>query len=154
DDDFPDDRLPEDDFPDPDSPRDRIPKGEVQAALRQLLQAHRAARPRDPAPHLYAGELHRLERQYARAEEAFARGMALKPGEELRRRFSYQRVAALYKLGKGVWAYTELGRDPQTFEQLAHWFSRDRDARGLETLIAAHRQTDPEDPRLPFWETE
>jgi tetratricopeptide (TPR) repeat protein len=154
DDDFPEDRFPGDDFPDPDSPGGRIPEAEVKAALRKLLQAHTAARPRDPAPHLYAGELHRLERQYARAEEAFARGMALKPEEELRRRFSYPRVMALYKLGKGVWAYTELGRDPQTFEQLAHRFNRDRNAKGLEALIAAHRQTDPEDPRLVIWETE
>jgi tetratricopeptide (TPR) repeat protein len=149
-----DDDFPDDDFDDEPLPPRRMSAAQASAALRQLIAAHLEKRPDDAAAHLYAGEIYRREGAYDKAAEAFAHGMARKPPPELRLRFQYDHVQALYQAGKGLSAYTDLGRDKQTYYQLASLFVRDHKAKGLEALIAAHRQTEPNDPTLPVWETE
>jgi predicted Zn-dependent protease len=150
-DDF-DDDFPDDDFDEP-APR-ALSAEQAKAALRQLIETHRAKRPDDPAADFYAGELHLREKEYDQAAAAFARGVARKPQEPLRQRFRYSHVRALYQAGKGLTAYTDFGRDKLTFNQLANLFVQGGKAKELQALVAAHRQTDLNDPTLPVWEAE
>jgi len=122
--------------------------------LRRLIEAHRKNRPDDALLHLYAGELHRVEGRYDKAEEAFAAGMSQPLNEEMRQRFQHLRVFARYKAGKGLSAYADFEPRRQVFDHLAGLFLADKDGRGLEALVAAHRKADPKDDSLPVWEAE
>jgi tetratricopeptide (TPR) repeat protein len=150
---FPGDDL-DGEIPDDAPPPRGMSLAKAKAALRQLIQAHREKRPDDPAADLYEGELHLHEGDSGKSVAAFARGMARKPSEALRQRFHHNHVLALYQAGKGLSAYTDFGRDRQTFNQLANLFFQGSKAKELEALIAAHRQTAPNDPTLPVWETD
>lgn len=144
-----------DDFPEDEDFRAGGPApAEARQDLRRLIAAHRAARPNDPAADLYLGALYRAEKDYAKAAEAYARGMARKPPDDLRQRFRYDQAETLYRSGKVVAAYAELGRDKQIFVQLANLCSQDRKGRELNELVAALRQANPNDADLPAWECE
>jgi predicted Zn-dependent protease len=143
----------DDDFPDDGLPPNGVPTAQARELLRQLIDAHRARRPQDAAPDLYAGALYRREGKYEQAAAAFARGLARNPPADLRQRFRYDQVETLYRAGKGLTAYTQ-SPDRQTFVQLANLCVQDRKAKDLLALTAAHRRTDPADPALPLWEAE
>ncbi len=55
---------------------------------------------------------------------------------------------------EGLSAYGEIGPRKATFDQLAYSFSLEKNGRDLEALVQAHRQAEPEDKDLIFWETE
>ncbi len=141
-------------FRDPQWRKDRPGAAALREGLRQLLEVHRAKHPDDVMLHYFAGELHRFAKDYERAAQAYAAGMARPLDEQLRQRFRFARVSALYKAGKGQAAYADVGPRQETFAQLANRYVFDKDVKGLAALIAAHRKNEPGDRNLPVWETE
>lgn len=122
--------------------------------LRQLLEVHRRRHAGDVWLHYYEGELHAAAEDYDKAEKAYAAGMAKPLDEETQGRFRNRRVYALFRLGKGLIAYEQVGPKKDTFTQLAWLYDGASDAKRLEALVTAHRKNDPEDSDLPFWEVE
>jgi uncharacterized protein HemY len=121
------------------------------AGLRRLLEAHRARHPEDLGLLRYAGELHLKEEAWGKAAEAL--GQVWKKGpDELRNRYRWQYVYALYKTGKGPQAYREVGPRNETFSQLAHLLVGDRKGAELEELLAAHRAHAGPGPDLDHYE--
>jgi hypothetical protein len=143
---WPEDLLP--------PPADREKRQEAAGQLRQLLAAHQQKQPRDPLLPYYRGELHRLAKEYDKAEASFARGMAQPLDEDLRSRYRAARVHALFQAGKGLEAHATVGPRRDTFLQLAGLFTLAKDAKGLDALLALHRKVEPTEPELPLWEIE
>jgi predicted Zn-dependent protease len=124
-------------------------------ALKQLIDTHARAVPDDPLVPYFRGELAVEKGAYDRAEKAFSAAKNLKKLDvQTLRTFQSRRVYARFKAGKGLSAYAELGSPRETFAQLASLYAGARDLKQLETLLAAHRQKDPKDSRLPLWEAE
>ena len=61
---------------------------------------------------------------------------------------------ALVRAGNVITAYEKSGSRNLAFEALAQECSNAKNAPQLAELVAKHRQTSPEDPRLPEWEAE
>jgi hypothetical protein len=64
------------------------------------------------------------------------------------------RVLAKYRLGEGLTAYRDLRPTDATFDQLAWLYRDDRDAKGLQALIDAHRTAHPGEPAGDYWQAQ
>src|SRR5262249_29735793 len=91
---------------------------------------------------------------YEKADQAFAAAMGKPLDLQQEERFRSRRVFARYKGGKGLSAYNDIPPRKKTFDQLAWLYSGDRNAKGLLTLIEAHRRVEPKDQDLPAWDLE
>ncbi len=67
-------------------------------------------------------------------------------------RYRYRLSAARVKAGKAVVAYQEIEHNSANFEQLAALCFVEKDAAQLQTLIDAHRKTNPDDSKLALRE--
>ena len=95
-----------------------------------------------------------LKEQYEEAGKVFAKGLGLTKSIPQRESLRSNLVFALYKAGKGLAAYQEVGPSRPTLEQLAGLYLRDKQAEPLLQLVAAARKDDPENNSLDFWEAE
>lgn len=140
----------------------------MEKALRDLIAAHRKRVPDDPSLWYHEGSILRRARKYAEAERAFAEGQAKLPKREKPKlpdpngdgfdrkadRFRTARVECFYAMKQGLKAYAEVGPTADTFRQLAYSYDNDKDANGLEALVAAHRARSPDDALLKYWSAE
>jgi tetratricopeptide (TPR) repeat protein len=123
-------------------------------ALLALAEAYVTRLPKNPDGYFYEGRARIYKEQYDQAARAFSRGIALvKPGAP-REPFRNNLVYALYKSGKGLAAYDEVGLPADTARQLASLFLADRQGEPLQKLVAAHRKVEPGDQRLDVWEAD
>jgi tetratricopeptide (TPR) repeat protein len=133
---------------------------------RDLIALHHRRKPDDPWILYFEGSVLMHEWKLAEAERKFAAGQAkLPPRPKVEdpdasvddwdaNRFRGSRVFCLYQMKKGLRAYGEVGPAADTFAQLAFNYSNDKDAPGLEALIAAHRKREPKDRQLIYWSAE
>jgi tetratricopeptide (TPR) repeat protein len=122
--------------------------------LGPLLEAHRKKQPDDVWLDYYTAELHMARKEYAKAEEALAAGMARQLDKNTKEVFRGRRVFARFKMGKGMSAYDDFEPKKAVFDQLAWLCVDDKDHRLLTELVARRRQADPADINLPVWEME
>src|SRR5262249_4207695 len=125
-----------------------------QEQLQKLLALHEKRHKDDPWLLFYRGELHLQNGAYEKADQAFAAAMGKPLDLQQEERFRSRRVFARYKGGKGLSAYNDIPPRKKTFDQLAWLYSGDRNAKGLLTLIEAHRRVEPKDQDLPAWDLE
>lgn len=118
--------------------------------LRELIQAHRKHHPESSHAGCFQGLLHVRAEQWNQAVDEFQKALPGLPDAD-RSRFQAQYVLALYKTGRGIEAYNAIPAGG-AFTQLANLFHHDRDAAGLEQLLAAHRRTEPDSATLVFHE--
>jgi tetratricopeptide (TPR) repeat protein len=109
------------------------------ADLRRLVEAHRAARPKDLWLCYYAGVLHRQAKEWDRAVAVLSEGWKRAPDDAARERFRPEYVVALYHTAGALRAYREVGPPETTFTQLAELLLTDRKGEELEALLEAHR---------------
>jgi tetratricopeptide (TPR) repeat protein len=121
------------------------------AELRQLLEAHRAAQPDDPLLDYYAGQLYLAGSAWDRAAESLGQGWK-KAGKELKPRFRWPLVYALYKGGQATRAYTEVEPRHETFTQLAYLLTSDGKGAELKQLVETHRKQAGENAVLLYHE--
>jgi hypothetical protein len=121
--------------------------------LQALLDEHGKSHSKDPLYHYHVAELHLLRGEVGKAEQQFSAALAnSSPQHEWMFRNGLNR--ARIKAGKAVDVYRETGAENFRFEELANLCKTDGNARQLEALIAARRETDPDDPDLPLWDLE
>jgi tetratricopeptide (TPR) repeat protein len=120
--------------------------------LEQLVQHHEKKSPRDPVLPFYRGAVHAEKGEYELAHKEFEAGMKNPPREDDLDLFRESRVSAMYHVGRGMQALEQVGPREQTFTHLAEFFLLDRDAPGLEQLLAAFHKTDPDSPELFCYE--
>lgn len=142
--------------------------GAAAAELRYLVAAHRKRAPDDPWLWYYEGAALQYEREYDKAEAAFAAGADKLPAPEAAtdpdepdepeeradavRQFRWRRVACLLQARRGMEAYEKIGPVAEVFQQLAASYDRINDLDGLKGLLAAHRKREPKDVQLLYWE--
>jgi tetratricopeptide (TPR) repeat protein len=128
--------------------------------LRELAAAHRRRLPDDPLSWYCEGVALQADGEYEKAERAYAEGQTKPPPPGMpsevvwwlsAESFRRQRIDCLYKAGKWRTAYETVGPTDRTFEYLATFFERDRDAGGLGELVAAHKAKLPA-TELSVWE--
>jgi tetratricopeptide (TPR) repeat protein len=123
-------------------------------SLAQLVDAHRQKDPKDIRLLFYGGQALLLEGKPTEAEKLFTEGMKKVDNESTVELFRHGRIQALYKSGQGMRAYNEIAPPRQTFDILAHLYTDDKNANGLQNLTAAHFKMDPDDPALGLWAAE
>ncbi len=123
-------------------------------SLAQLVEARRLKDPNDVRLFYYGGQAMLLEGKPADAEKLFIDGSKKADSEQASELFRQARIQALYKMGQGLKAYKEIIPPRQTFDILAHLYTDDKDADGLQNLTAAHFKADSEDPALGLWAAE
>ncbi len=119
--------------------------------LQRLLDVHRAGHADDPMLAYYQGEIHIQNKAWDQAAQVLAEGRKKAPND-LHDMFHWPLVYARYKAGRGLQAYAEIEPRAQTFTILANQLLADKDAAGLEKLIAAHRPHAADDPDLFYYE--
>jgi tetratricopeptide (TPR) repeat protein len=142
------------DFPGGPPPLGRRTPAKAREDLKRLLDAHRDKRPDDPELHFHEGELHLADKQYDKAEAAFAAAAREAKDELFRDRMVNNRVWARYQAGKGLSAYAEVGRTKRVFDQLAGLFLTNRKGKELLALVQARRKDAPNERSLPGWEAQ
>jgi predicted Zn-dependent protease len=127
--------------------------GKKPAELEKLLEEHRKADPGDVQIGLYTGELHLLRDEIDKAEGSFAEALRKVPAEQQAHvRFLLFRVRV--KAGKAVATWREFRDDPMALEVLLSVCILEKQTDQLTEVIAARRQSSPDDPDLPAWELE
>lgn len=108
--------------------------------LEQLLALHRQKAPDDIWLGLYAGKIQAHKNAWDQAVQVLGEAMKKAP-DELRGRFHWDYVNAMYRSGRGLQAYREEEADQrsETFHQLAYDLINDKKGADLEALIDAHR---------------
>lgn len=124
------------------------------AALHQLVKSHALRDADDTWLPYYEGEAYVLEDRFDEADAAYARGMEMELDEKERQIYLQARVYARFRGGKGLSAYTDLGRSDQVFGQLAQLCVREHGEDLLGKLIAERRKDAPGEPALARWEAE
>lgn len=119
--------------------------------LRQLVAAHEKHHPDEPLLPLYRGEVLVHEGAYARAEKAFAAGLARAPRRQDLNRFREARVLARYHTAGPLVAYRAIGPADDTFRHLAELLLSDGKVSDLDALIAAHARVSPDAPDLDWY---
>ena len=102
----------------------------------------------------YRGRALLLKEQYDEAGKAFAKGLGLTKSPPQRESFRSNLVFALYKAGKGLSAYQDVGPARSTLDQLAGLYLGNKEAEPLLKLVAAARKDDAENASLDYWEAE
>jgi hypothetical protein len=133
---------------------DSLQYGESTKLLRELIAAHRAARPDDLWSFYYLGIAEAKDKKFAAAEKAFREGMRFTLNTEILDQFRDARVQAAFDNKQGLAAYERIPPRRATFVQLAELYLDADDAQGFAALIAAHRKSDPRDANLAVWEAE
>jgi predicted Zn-dependent protease len=123
-----------------------------EAELKALLDEHAAGHAADANFHHYRGERHLLRNELDEAILEFAQTLNLAGYQKRYWRYGWQR--ALIRAGRVLVAYEGSGSRNLAFETLAQECSSAKNADQLRQLVAAHRQTTPDDPRLPEWDAE
>ncbi len=119
--------------------------------FRRLLEAHRQKLPDDPWLHFYCGELHIQEKAWDKAAGVLAQAWKKAPAD-LRNRFRWNCVFALYKAGRAQQAYDEIEPRKEIFGQLANLLAQDKKGGEIEALIKSHRPHAGDDPDLLLFE--
>ncbi len=126
--------------------------------LRELIATHKKRHPGDLWIGFYDAVMLQAAKEYEKAERAFAMAEAAyrKSAQPMEKdweesTFRYRRVQCLYAAKKGLKAYAEIGPAKDTFSQLAYAYEADKDAAGLEALVAAHRKRSPRELQLLYW---
>lgn len=126
--------------------------------LHDLTEAHGKRSASDPWLVFYEGVLFQAGKDYEKAEKAFAAAHAAyleaNPGGAESNTFRSRRVRCLILMKQGLRAYAEVGPAADTFAQVAQSYRFDKDAAGLEALVAAHRKRYPADVQLLYWSAE
>ena len=130
--------------------RDEDETPESAKLLKDLIAVHRKRHPDDVWLVYFTAENQVRNKQFEEAEKALAGAMTEKLDEAEKARFRSLHISALYGGGKGLLAYQRLGKD--AFSQLAHSYSSDDNVEGLADLLKAHRQVEPGDLVLYFWQ--
>lgn len=123
-----------------------------EADLKALLDEHAAGHAADANYHNYRGEWHLLRNEPDEAVQAFAQSLIAAGYQKRYWRYGWQR--ALVRAGRVLIAYEGSGSRNLAFETLAQECSNAKNVDQLRLLVAAHRQTSPDDPRLPEWDAE
>ncbi len=119
--------------------------------LRRLVEAHRTRVPDDPLLAFHAGHVFIEEGKWEEAARVLDQGWK-RAGEDLRKRFRWMFVRALYKAGQGARAYDEVAPRNDTFAQLVYLLIEDGKGAELKRLVARHRKRAGEDAGLLFHE--
>jgi len=131
----------------------RLESAKKDKELAALLEEHGKDHADDPLYRYYQGELFLLRGDAQQAEPHFVAALAKAPPQQ---QPSYRQglFRARIKLGQTAATYQEAGRGTAHFEALANLCLQEKDAKQLQTLIAAHRQAMPDDASLPAWDVE
>lgn len=111
--------------------------------LRKLIRVHEKSHPKDPTIALFRAILYVQDGEHEMAETLFADAVKQKVDGVLLGQAHMQRIVNRYRLGKGIYAYEELGPKDQAFTQLAQLAWTDRDAAFLEQLVNAQDDFNP-----------
>jgi predicted Zn-dependent protease len=117
--------------------------------LGRILDVHRRRYADDPWLPFYTGSRHAEEKAWDKAIVAL-REAYQKAGADLRPRFRWAYVNALYQRGRVLQAYREVPPRKDTFNQLANQLLADRKAAVLEQLLEAHLPHAKGDPSVFF----
>jgi len=131
-----------------------LSEGESADQLLALSESHLKRVPTSAEGFFYRGRALLLEEQYDEAGKAFAKGLGLTKSPPQRESFRSNLVFALYKAGKGLSAYQDVGPARSTLDQLGGLYLGNKEAEPLLKLVAAARKDDVENPSLDYWEAE
>jgi hypothetical protein len=139
------------------------PEGGTAAArgrLDRLVARHAAAEPGDPRVLLVRGRLAQQDRDWAAAEDAYAKFLAAaRKADDLTGWATafYGRAEVGFERGRGPETYRLLAptADPETvrslFGALEQKYDAARDPAGYAALLAEHERRDPADPDLGYY---
>ena len=127
-------------------------RGVFEKDLKQLIVVHRKRKPDDSWPTYFEAHLHFDKKQYADVERLLSSIADHAFEEHERTRIDWLRVEALYQDGKAMTAYRKVGKRQKTFRQLADAMSRNKDLDGIETLLKTHREAEPADRAIGYFE--
>ncbi|MGA2701594.1 MAG: tetratricopeptide repeat protein [Isosphaeraceae bacterium] len=132
----------------------QLSEAESADTLLALSQAHLKRVPACPDAYFYEGRALLMKEKYDEAAKAFAGGIALAKSAPQREAFRSNLVNALYKAGRGLAAYHDVGPESNTLEQLAGLYLGDQQAKPLIELAAERRKIDVNDARPDVWEAQ
>ncbi|HEY1186517.1 MAG TPA: hypothetical protein VGE74_02620 [Gemmata sp.] len=137
----------------------------VIADLRELIAAHRERAPGDPWLWFFEGAIHRRQKEFDKAAEAFAAGAKRLPPAKAKpgpnewdenagavNQFRSRRVECMFQAKKGLEAYEKIEPTAEVFQELAGLYDHADDLDGLAALIAAHHKREPADPQRLYWQ--
>ena len=119
-----------------------------------LIAVQRRLEPEDPVLLRIEGEVAALDRDWTRAREAYERALAKIPADEDWRRnyVTNELLEARLRLGEHLAAYREAAAPREAFAVLARLAVVPTRQTMLRELCAAHREREPSDPRLAYYE--
>ncbi|HUR55547.1 MAG TPA: hypothetical protein VMZ71_15535 [Gemmataceae bacterium] len=133
---------------------------EARQRLDRLVERHATVVPADPRPMLVRGQLKQQDREWATAEEWYAKFLAATRKADNLTGWAtafYGRVDVAFHRGRGLAIYRELAPtvDATTgkavFERLEEQYEKARDAAGYKALLAEHESRQPADPDLLYF---
>ena len=117
-----------------------------------MLDEHAKHHPQDARLITERAELHLLRNEFALAEKQFL--LAKSQGTPAFDPSRFGLIRVRIKLGKADDTYRELGPSTQTFHDIAHECTNQKNGPQLERLLAAHRKEFPAAKNLAAWDVE
>lgn len=133
---------------------DRLLSEEKAQDLLAIAAEYEKEQPGDIRTYLYKGGAYYSKKEYVKADQELAKGMALAETEQVRERFRQFRVMAMYQAGEWASAYKSIPSSVVTFRQLASLLLQDGKGEDLQRLVSMHRVNVPGDHSLDQWEAE
>ncbi|HYV36138.1 MAG TPA: tetratricopeptide repeat protein, partial [Gemmataceae bacterium] len=117
--------------------------------LSKLIDAHRRKHAEDVWLDYFAGQIFLQDKAWDKAAEVLQKAWKNAPADSVTS-FRYLLVQALYKSGKAMQAYADIGPRKETYQQLASAMLLDKRPNELSALIEAHRPHAGEDVQFLY----